>query len=77
MKQIKKDKYMLKIIMLITILLVLVGCSDGSRFDRLILTDMKTGKKYLMKHNAGDAYFIDEGKIEVNGTDTTIIFENN
>lgn len=68
---------MIKIAMLLTVLSLLVACSDGDKFNRLILTDMKTGKKYLMKHNFGDAYFIDEGKIEVNGTDTTIIFENN
>lgn len=67
---------MLKIVMLLTVLLLLVGCGrDGDKFDRLILTDVKTGKKYLMKHNFIDSYFIDEGKIEVNGTDTTIIFE--
>lgn len=49
----------------------LVGCSDGDRFNGLVLTDTNTGKRYLLKHNGGDTYFVDEEITIISGSDTT------
>ena len=51
------------------------GCSDGSKYDKLILTDQNTGKQYLIKHNIGDTYMIDEKVVKIRGKDTISVFE--
>jgi hypothetical protein len=51
------------------------GCSDGSKYDKLILTDPNTGKQYLVKHNVGDTYMIDEKVVKISGKDTISVFE--
>ena len=51
------------------------GCSDGSKYDKLILTDQNTGKQYLIKHNIDDTYMIDEKVVKISGKDTVIMFE--
>ena len=51
------------------------GCSDVSKYDKLILTDPNTGKQYLMKHNVGDTYMIDEKVVKISGKDTISVFE--
>jgi hypothetical protein len=51
------------------------GCSYGSKYDKLILTDQNTGKQYLIKHNIGDTYMIDEKVVKISGKDTVIMFE--
>ena len=51
------------------------SCSDGSKFDGLVLTDENTGKKYLLKHNIGDTYMIYEQVLQVSGKDTTLVFK--
>jgi hypothetical protein len=48
---------------------------DGNKYDGLILTDENTGKKYFLKHNFNDAYFIDELVIQISGKDTTYVFK--
>jgi len=60
---------------LILLLTSLSSCKDKSKFDGLILTDENTGKKYLLKHNIGDTYMIDEQIIQISGKDTTLIFK--
>lgn len=50
-------------------------CSDGSKYDKLILTDQNTGKQYLIKHNIGDTYMIDEKVVKISGKDTISVFE--
>jgi len=52
------------------------GCSDGGKYDKLILTDPNTGKQYLLKYNLGsDAYMIDEKVFKISGKDTICVFE--
>ena len=51
------------------------GCSDWSKYDKLILTDQNTGKQYLIKHNIGDTYMIDEKVVKISGKDTISVFE--
>jgi len=51
------------------------SCIDGSKYDRLVLTDENTGKKYLLKHNIGDTYMIDEQVLQISGKDTTLVFK--
>lgn len=51
------------------------SCVDGNKFDGLVLTDENTGKKYLLKHNFGDTYMIDEQVLEISGKDTTFVFK--
>ncbi len=51
------------------------GCSDGIKYDKLILTDQNTGKQYLIKHNIGDTYMIDEKVVKISGKDTISVFE--
>ena len=48
---------------------------DGDKYDGLILTDTKTNKVYLLKHNIGDTYFVDEKVLQINGKDTTEVFK--
>jgi hypothetical protein len=48
---------------------------DGDKYDKLILTDEKTGKKYLLKHHNGDSYFIDELVIQISGKDTILMYK--
>jgi hypothetical protein len=55
--------------------LTLLSCKDGDKYDGLILTDENTGKKYLLKNNAGDSYFIDERVMVISGQDTTYQFK--
>lgn len=51
------------------------SCADGDKFDGLVLTDENTGKKYLLKHNIGDTYMIDEQVLQISGKDTTLVFK--
>ena len=52
------------------------GCyGDHDKYDGLIITDKETGKTYRLRHNTGDAYYIDEKIIKINGRDTSIVFE--
>ena len=51
------------------------GCSDGGKYDKLILTDPNTGKQYLLKYNMNDAYMIYEKVIKISGKDTICVFE--
>ena len=51
------------------------SCADGDKFDGLVLTDENTGKKYLLKHNIGDTYMIDEQVFQISGKDTTLVFK--
>lgn len=61
-----------------TILMTIIGCdNDGDKYNNLILTDENTGKKYLLKHNFVDSYFIDEAKIKIVGNDTILVFTEN
>ena len=61
----------------ILIMLFFIGCADVDKYDGLILTDKNTGKQYLMKHNIGDNYFIDEKRTIISGDDTITVFGNN
>lgn len=54
---------------------VLFSCNNETQYDGLILTDLKTKRKYLLKYNAGDSYFIDEEVKQIFGKDTTIVFK--
>jgi len=56
-------------------LISFVACKDGNRYGGLVLTDENTGKKYLIKSHMGDAYFIDERVMIINGQDTTYQFK--
>ncbi len=51
------------------------SCADDDKFDGLVLTDENTGKKYLLKHNIGDTYMIDEQVLQISGKDTTLVFK--
>ena len=51
------------------------SCEDGNKYDGLVLTDENTGKKYLLKHNVGDTYMIDEQVLQISGKDTTLVFK--
>lgn len=51
------------------------SCKNETQYDGLVLTDEGTGKKYLLKHNVGDNYFIDEQVIQISGKDTTLVFK--
>ena len=53
----------------------LSSCTDGKKYDGLILTDNETGRIYLLKHNVGDTYMIDEKVVKIMGKDTTQVFE--
>ena len=57
------------------VVVLFTGCSDGSKYDKLILTDQNTGKQYLIKHNIGDTYMIDEKVVKISGKDTISVFE--
>lgn len=48
----------MKPISMLLLFTFLVGCSDGSRFDRLQCVD-GNGNILLLKHNIGDTYFVD------------------
>jgi hypothetical protein len=63
------------ILYVILFLHIFTGCSNGSKYDKLILIDQNTNKKYLIKHNIGDTYFIDEEIIKISGKDTIVVFE--
>lgn len=54
---------------------VLSSCNNETQYDGLVLTDENTGKKYLLKHNVGDTYFIDEQTQQILGKDTTVVFK--
>ena len=60
--------------LLLVLLVLFSSCEDSDKFDGLILTDENTGKKYLLKHNGGDTYFIDEQVIQISGKDTIVVF---
>jgi hypothetical protein len=51
------------------------SCNNEVQYDGLVLTDENTGKKYLLKHNVGDTYFIDEQVLQISGKDTTMVFK--
>lgn len=55
--------------------LAVFNCSDGSRFDGLVLVDENTGCKYLLKHNFADTYFVDIYEMTIIGSDTTYLFK--
>jgi hypothetical protein len=66
---------------LVIVLCILLGISlfssckvPETQYDGLILTDENTGKKYLLKHNYADTYFIDEAVMIISGKDTTYAF---
>jgi len=50
------------------------SCKDGDKYDGLLLLDENTGKRYLIKHNSADSYFIDEMVAIKVGNDTTYVF---
>jgi len=54
---------------------LLSSCENEVEYDGLILTDTKTGRVYLLKHNVGDTYFVDERVVKIIGKDTTEVFE--
>lgn len=54
---------------------VLSSCNNETQYDGLVLTDTITGKKYLLKHNVGDTYFIYEQVQQISGKDTTVVFK--
>ena len=58
-------------------ILFLTSCTykDGDKYDGLILTDTKTNKVYLLKHNIVDTYFINEKVLQISGEDTTEVFK--
>ena len=51
------------------------SCNNEVHYHGLVLTDENTGKKYLLKHNVGDTYFIDEQVLQISGKDTTMVFK--
>lgn len=65
------SKYLLYLIVCVGIL----SCTDHDKYDKLILTDIKTGRVYRLEHNVGDTYFIDEQVIKIMGKDTITVFE--
>jgi len=69
------NRTMLNVMILSLLVAFISGCSDGSKYDKLILTDNNTGKQYLMKHNMGDTYYIDEKVTKISGKDTIDTFE--
>lgn len=68
-----KNKTIKSILLLFTLVILFSACS--SKYDGLILTDENTGKKYLLRHNLGDNYFIDEQTLYISGKDTTLVFK--
>jgi hypothetical protein len=60
---------------LVAAALTFLSCEDVGKYGGLILTDENTGKKYLIKHNIGDAYFVDERVMVISGQDTTYQFK--
>ena len=68
-----KNKTIKSILLLFVIVILFSACSTN-KYDGLILTDENTGKKYLLKHNLGDTYFIDEQILYISGKDTTLVF---
>lgn len=58
MKTLKFRKRNLLYILLCAVLLG--SCAYRDKYDRLELTDEKTGKRYLLRHNLGDTYHITE-----------------
>ena len=71
MENIKK----IKLFIVILVIAIFTGCSYGNKYDKLILTDQNTGKQYLLRHHAGDTYFISEKVIKISGKDTICVFE--
>lgn len=69
----------LKMFLATAALISLTACGansvDYDKYDGLILTYENTGKKYLIKHSFGDAYFIYERVMIINGKDTTYQFK--
>lgn len=65
--RIKKSVLFLSVLIF---MLSCISCSDGSKYDGLVLTDEETGKKYLLKHNSGDTYFVDEEWMQITKNDT-------
>ena len=63
------------VLALATVLSVLSSCSNDTQKDGLILTDPNTGKLYLLRHNIGDTYFINERKMLIIAKDTTWVFK--
>ena len=47
-----------RLIGVIFVISILIGCSDGDRFDQIQCAD-GNGDVYLLKHRLGDTYFID------------------
>lgn len=68
-----KNKTIKSILLLFTLVVIFSACSSN-KYDGLILTDENTGKKYFLKHNIGDNYFIKEQILYVSGKDTTLVF---
>ena len=71
-------KYLRKKLSYVLLLcLVIFSSCEGNEaeYDGLILTDIKTGRVYLLKHNMSDTYFVDERVIRIIGQDTTEVFE--
>jgi len=48
-----------KLIILSSSLLTISACSINDKHDNLIVSD-GNGKKYILKHNIGDTYFVRE-----------------
>ena len=65
----------MKKIILLFVILFLSSCVDGDMYDGLILIDQNTNKTYLIRHNIGDTYFIDEKQMKIQAADTTFIFD--
>lgn len=65
------------IFFLLSLSVILTSCStpNNEKHDGLILTDVNTGKRYLLNHNFGNNYFIDEEVEIINGQDTTYQFK--
>lgn len=73
----KNKKYLVieKVLYTILAVVLLTGCRYGDKYDKLILTDLNTGKQYFMKHNFCDTYMINEKVIKISGKDTISVLE--
>lgn len=47
----------LKLFLLTLVVITLIGCTTGDKYNNLIVTDGK--RVFILKHNIGDNYFLD------------------
>jgi hypothetical protein len=56
--------------------LLLCSCNDSyKKVDGVVLTDMNTGKKYLVKHHIGATFMVYEQVKEISEKDTITSFK--